>query len=372
MPNTEQSYPWMRPEDSVPYVAPPELFHGASPSPFRSSTAPVHHAWVSNAIIMEGVNPPNNSTTGTTNSIDSPVLPATEDTFHRLPEPKVLEPIIATTTDDDDIQLLSSPKENGSVRIQTVISPTDPSRIDEIQNEEEESHLVPREPRTLDVSFDSAFSMAGRTVLLGHPGVDMSMAVSAIDDEKEYDSTMMVEDGSKAIGIAEEVTVSENTDDAQAITTAAETLTLEESTTPVILESPIEEPTQVAHLDNSNTVETKKTIRNYTTFHVLVLLDMTSKDAVTVANLLHMFTLFGLNRIIYETVDVSNADNACKCEDLWALVGGDSKKKQQYPQFFLAKENEPLTYWGDWKRFSDMAEVPGRLRKEFRPTLYTH
>ena len=70
-----------------------------------------------------------------------------------------------------------------------------------------------------------------------------------------------------------------------------------------------------------------------------------------------MFTVFGCSRIVYDKVDVSDPASAQLCQQLQSLA----QNSRQYPQFFLARPDGTVSFWGGWDRFFATAEDTRKL-----------
>jgi hypothetical protein len=425
MPNTVLVCPWMRPKDAVPYVAPPELFRNDSPSPLPAKPK-VEVRWVSDVI---QATPFKNRTN---NKDDDDILPppiASPIPCFLSPVPMVQSP---TPSPVLAAPLAVKRKEGRSdfSRVQA-ISPTDSTRIGDLQLEEERQCNSSTNPHhdqetttnvsaatTLLPSFDSAFqSVASKrkevtdnynqgidesllanttAVLVTPPKQDTrmeesdahvataTMNVAAIDPSLPKNETALassaINDNLGDVETSHVILSSSSSSyrvDEEPSTMEMSMLTTadnEANVTVISLDSEcLEDNVQVPKLKErvsvgqasfSSSSSRDKSASSFATnkSRLLVLVDMKSSNQTAVANQLYMFTVFGCSRIQYDKVDASNPESAALREQLLSL----SNNSTQYPQFFLARDNGTLSFWGGFDRFFETADDNRKLVREFK------
>ncbi|GKY99035.1 hypothetical protein MPSEU_000859200 [Mayamaea pseudoterrestris] len=434
MPNTVLKCPWMRPQDAVPYVAPPELFRDDSPCPPPAATK-VELSWVSDQIKTTPVKKPAPKDSLTSSLVSPipcilspvPVMLSPPPAAAMAPLPKMTKSIL----DDDDVN-----------RVQA-ISPTDSTRIGELQLEEERQHhkvlaaAAMQAPRTTQLfrSFESAFQSVGNAAAKKEAAVNVELnesnladmtavvvtpsktnapiaAKEAVASETTMNATLIetspqahattmttsfaISDTSTNDSATHEciaasgpssadmnttiiadheanvTIVSLDSDPSQGLTQSPEQSVSDSVTSSLSFQEQVTSDDATVKQDESTDVAepsshpTSSTSGNNTGSsnkgRLLVLLDMKSCSQTAVTNQLYMFTVFGCNRIDYEKIDASDPANAALRETLHSLSG----ESCQYPQFFLARDDGSVSYWGDWDRFFETAENSRWLVQEFR------
>lgn len=422
MPNTVLSCPWMREKDAVPYVAPPELFREDSPRPWQStppSKVPVE--WVADAVPSAAPEPPVPQTiqiTATPSPIPAILSPVPVKASPPSPDTIMTCRSILSPHNDAASCGLNFPRHS-------TISPTDSTRIGDLQMEEQqqEQQRNPASPppqyapqdlvvahmetnptsASLLPSFDSAFdavvaSVSQKMMQLsvtrddpmqvtpsthGHEPLDScgypsrskaakqedaaTVLTSATSDDSSgqlptpsdapHHESMGQEEVVHATMVSHDDSVS--SPDRSELSAYQADVSADDATVRAVNESwAVESPPATPSSRSSSTTSRRS--------RLLVLVDMKSCSQTAVMNQLYMFTVFSCSRILYDKVDVSNPKQAALCRQLEALAMESSGNGSlpSYPQFFLAREDGSVSFWGGWERFFETADNKGRLMEE--------